>query len=157
MANLPGQIIGEIGELAEKVGHEAAQAPKDILGGALESLGASAKGQKGQQATPASIKTEALAAKPTPLDEFGRAKDLKTKQAIARRALEYLAKGGRQELSVRDRLEREEAEKKHLEEKKAKESAMAPLPASSSKRKRGDLYGVSAKSSSEKSKTVRQD
>lgn len=158
MVGIAGQIIGEFGELGKQVGSEVVKTPKEIAGKALESLGASAKGVKGQMTTSPTKSPETLSGKPTPLDEFAQAKDAKTKQTIARRALEYLAGGGKQpEPSVRDRLEREEAEKKTLEEKKANESEMAPLPVSSSRRKRGDLFGISGKASMEKSRNVRQD
>ncbi len=157
MANLPKQIIGSFEDIGKQIGSEVVKAPAEIAGKALESLGASTSGPKKMPPVSSPQAGEQKSA-PTPLDEFTQAKDAKTKEAIAHRALAYLAGKGKQpEPSVRERLEKEEMEKRKLEEKKAKESEMAPLPKQTGKRKRGDLYGVSGKASMEKSRNVRQD
>lgn len=159
MANLPRQIIGSFEDLGKQIGSEVVKTPAEIAGKALESLGASAKGVKGQMTTSPTKPSELSNGKPTPLDEFTQAKDVRTKEMIAHRALEYLASRGKKtEPSVRERLDREAAEKNKKEEKKlAAIAAFQPLQSPRGKRRRGDLYGISGKASWERKTQVRQD
>ncbi len=159
MANLPRQIIGSFEDLGKQIGSEVVKAPAEIAGKALESLGATSKGLKGQTTTSPMKPSELSNGKPTPLDEFTTAKDAKTKEATAHRALEYLASRGKKtEPTVRERLDREAAEKNKKEEKKlAAAAAFQPLVSPKGKRRRGDLYGISGKASWEKSRNVRPD
>jgi|SRR3989344_4644871 len=140
MAN-PGSIIGQITEEFEQLGKqvvkEVVKAPKDIGEKALESLGTSSGKQQGKSAK---------------VDET-------IKKATARAALEELAgnKPKPKELSVREKTEAEEKQKKELVAQQQKQAQQNQLQQTTSKRKRGDLFGVQAKRSSAERKNVRQD
>lgn len=128
-----GQITEEFGELGEKIVKETVQAPKDIAGKALESLGTSSG--KRQGSTPPQAKTTARAA----LEQFAG----------------YSPKP--KEPSVRERLEMEEKQKKEIEAKKAEAVKKAQLPVMTQKPRKGNLYGIGIKQSIEKNRNVRQD
>lgn len=157
MAN-PGSIIGQIseefGELGKQVVKEAVKAPKDIAGIALESLGTSSGKQQGNFTQSNTKPTEGGV-----VDQFTNEKNQLAKKAIARAALEELA--GRpaipKELSVRERIEAEERQKKELLAKQQAQAQQNVLQPATPKRKRGDLFGVQAKRSSAERKNVRQD
>ena len=140
MAN-PGSIIGQISEEFEQLGKqvvkETVQAPKDIAGKALESLGTSSGRQQGNT----------------------QATQTKTNEGTARAALEELAghKPKPKEPSVRERLEMEASQKKEMEAKKAEVAKKAQLPVMTQKPKKGNLYGIGIKQSIEKNRNVRQD
>ncbi len=158
MAGIPRQIIGSFEELGKQVGSEVMKAPADLAGKALESLGGkSQKGQGVQTSTPA-VSGEAVK-QSTPLDELDKAKDQRTREAIAHTALQYLAgKSQKQkEPSVWERMQEEERKKKEQAAKQAAQAAATAPIATPSKPKRGNLYGISQKASSEKSRNVRQD
>ena len=142
MAGIAKQIIGSFENIGKDIAHEVAQVPKDIGGKALESLGTSS--QKSQ--------------KPAGQSPLGGAPKPEQKSVPPREWLAELAGKNKkqQEPTVQERLEREEQEKKEAA-KKQQAFQMAPLPAGSSKAKRGNLYGIKQKSSSEMSKNVRQD
>lgn len=151
----PGSIIGQIGESFEKIGEDVVkqtvQAPKDITGKAMESLGmsSSAKNPKKQQPVPK-----------TPQEAEKMQKAEETKQAVARAALEEISgknKSEKKEPTVWERLQKEEEEKKALEKKKNEEAAKQALPESKGKRPRGDLYGMKAKKTQTEIKGKRQD
>lgn len=157
MAN-SGGILNQIGEsfetIAKDVARETVQAPKDIVGTALESLGVSS-GQKTQKQSAASSQqtgqennTEVTT--PGPSDEV--------KRAIARAALEELSgKSKPKELGVWERLQKEEEQRKEMEKKQKQQAARQTLPQSSGKRPRGDLYGKKAKQTNMENKSKRQD
>lgn len=157
MAN-PGSIVNQIGGSFEDIGkdiaRETVQAPKDIAGAAMESLGVStgkknpAAGAKPAPATPLEAKTRQAAEA-----------DEATKRAIARAALEELVGKKREdkEPGVREKIEKEEEEKKEMEKKQKELAAKQALPQTGSKRPKGDLYGVKAKKTSTEQKSVRQD
>ena len=150
-------IIGSFEDIGKDVVHEIAKAPTDIAGKVLESLtgGSSVKGQK-QAASGAG---DAGTKKPDgALGAMEQTDDKNVKKAIARAALEQLA--GRQEQkpsSVFEEKQKEEQQKKQMEQEQAKKAAFAEMPKMSSKKRRGDLYGIKGKSSTEMSKNVRQD
>jgi len=161
MAN-PGSILGQIGESFEQIGkdvaHETVQAPKDVVGTALESLGISSgnKNPKQQQATAKrdeSSGQEGAASQPNQ----GQSEELK--RVIARAALEELSgkKPKQKEPTVWEKIQQEEEQKKQLEKKRKEEAAKQALPKAASKRPRGDLYGVKAKKTSTENRNVRQD
>ena len=156
MAGMAKQIIGSFEDLGKQVGSEVVKAPTEIAGKALESLGG--KSQKGQQAQVQSPAASETAKQSTPLDELDKAKDQKTREAIAHNALQYLAgKQKQKEPSVWERMQKEEGEKKEQAAKQAAQaSATAPV-STPSKPKRGNLYGISQKASSEKSRNARSD
>lgn len=157
MAN-PGSILNQIGESFEQIGKDVAretvQAPKDLVGTALESLGvssgskkpkasASANQQPGEEAAPG-------VAPAGPSDEV--------KRAIARAALEELSGKSRpKELSVWEKLQKEEEQKKEMEKKQKAQASKQALPQGTSKRPRGDLYGKKAKQTNMENKAKRQD
>lgn len=133
----PGTILGsftdELGDLGKQIVRETVKVPKDIAGKALESLGTSG-GQKPQQKTS------------TPTD--------------ARAALAELAgiKPKQKEPTVWEKAQQEAEQKKELAMQQQKQSNTQQLVPISSKRKRGDLYGMKAKKAgSEVGKNVRQD
>jgi hypothetical protein len=158
MAGTVKQIIGSFEDIGKDIVREAVQAPKDIVGKALESLGTSSqKGQKGNTITPGTTVTKQQEGA---LGDLDQVKDQQARQAIAREALAQIA-GHSAKNKVPSVQEIHEKEKREKEEHEAKQSGtaqkMAPLVTGSSKPKRGNLYGVKQKSSSEMSKNVRQD
>jgi len=158
MANT-GSILQQIGEsfetIAKDVARETVQAPKDIVGTALESLGASSGQKKPKQQSAAS------AGSPSQESTQGEAQtgpSDEAKRAIARAALEELSGKSRpKEMSVWEKLQKEEEQKKEMEKKQQAEAAKKSLPQSSSKRPRGDLYGKKAKQTNIENKGKRQD
>lgn len=157
MAN-PGSIIGamteELGELGKQIVSETVQAPKDIAGKALESVGLSSGGKKqGQTAKPMSS-----AAEPGSQAEADQRHSQELKKAIARQALAELAGGKkRSEPGVWERIQKEEEQKKEAKKQQKAQAAKTNLPQVSSKRKRGDLFGMKAKKAATENKNVRQD
>jgi len=146
MAGVAKQIIGSFEDIGKDIARETIQVPKDIIGKGIESLGASS--QKGQQGSPVPQAGTEAAAKPP-------------EQPVPPR--EWLAElagknKARQEPTVVERLEKEKQERNEKESKQAViAQKMAPIVSGSSKPKRGNLYGIKQKSSSEMSKNVRQD
>ncbi len=158
MPGIPGQIIGELGELGKKVGGEAAKVPTDIAGKALESLGV-ASGKK-QQAPPV-VKPQgesSTSEEGGAWEKIDSESDEKIKKAMAREALAQLVRRGKvKQPSVWEKKLQEEKEKAEDQAKEAAAAAqMAPIAVPRGKR-RGDLYGLGAKQSSEKSRNIRQD
>ncbi len=155
MANsIPGQIIGELGEIGKKVGGEVAKIPKDIAGKAMESLGSGGSNKMGANmtVTPSSEgKTS-----DSMWDKIGLEKDKKIKRSIARKALEDLVSKSTQkrEPSIWERLQMEQEQKKA---QMAQQKGATPLTMPTSKRARGDLYGAKAKKTATENKNVRQD
>ena len=141
----PNSIIGQIGEsfetLAKDVVDETVNVPKDIMGKVLES-GTSQPKQQKQQA---------------PQEQ----KDEQEKKVVARAALEEISGKGKpqqKEPTVWEKIQKEEEEKKNIEQKNKAEAAKQALPKGSSKKARGDLYGMKAKkAAAEMSRNVRQD
>ena len=158
MAGVVKQIIGSFEDIGKDVARETIDVPKDIAGKALESLGTSSS--KVQQGSPV-IPAKGSEKKPEgALGELTQTKDQKVRQAIARDALSQIAGVGKQqkEPTVQERLAKEEKEKREKEAKQLNTAKkMAPLAPVSTKAKRGNLYGVKQKASSEMSKNVRQD
>ena len=157
MAN-PGSILNQIGEsfetIAKDVARETVQAPKDLVGTALESLGVSSGPKKPKQSAAGSQQPgqqlSESAAPSGPSDEV--------KRAIARAALEQLSgKSHPKEIGVWEKLQKEEEQKKETEKKQNEQAARQSLPQSSSKRPRGDLYGKKAKQTNMENKAKRQD
>ncbi len=148
------QIFGSFEDIGKDIVHETVQVPKDIAGAALESLGASS----GKKTTnTGQTQTSQTGNQKSPLSQLEQTSDEAIKKSIARAALAQLA-GQKQEAepSIWDQKLREDAQKKQIEEQKKKE-ALGALPAIKGKPKRGNLYGVKQKASSEMSKNVRQD
>ncbi len=152
-------IFGQIGESFEQIGkdvvRETVQAPKDIVGKAMESLGAGG-GKKSPKAPP---KQTAAMPEPGSQAEADAQAAMEIKKAVARAALQELAGGQKQkEPTVWEKLKQEEEQKKEMKKKQAEANKKASLPQVTSKRKRGDLYGMKAKkSSTEIGKNTRQD
>ena len=153
------QIIGSFEDIGKDIAREAVKVPTDIVGKALESLGTSSqKGQKGN-----SVGQSPLGGAKQPegaLGELAQAKDQKARQAIARETLAQLAGNQKKqkEPTIQERLEKEKQEKNEKETKQAAVAQkMAPVSTGSSKPKRGNLYGIKQKTSSEMSKNARQD
>lgn len=151
------QIIGSFEDIGKDIVREAIKVPKDIAGKALESLGTSSGKTQGQQ-TPQAVTADKP--KEGPLAELDQAKDTKVKEAIARRALEELSgvKPKQKEPSVWERIQMEVEQKKQQQAQQTVAAAQSALPPATSKRKRGDLYGMKAKKNpAEMSRNVRQD
>ena len=160
MAN-PGSKLGQIGESFEQIGKDVAretvQAPKDITGKALESLGmsSSTKNPKKQQNNPMQIPGQE-AVPQTPAE----AQSEEMKRAVAHAALEEISgknKSQQKEPGVWEKLQKEEEEKKEREKQQKELAAKQALPQGTSKRPRGDLYGVKAKKTNVENKGKRQD
>lgn len=133
------QIIGSFEDIGKDIVKQTAKLPGDVLGKALESLGT--QQQKNPQA--ASVPQDGNSGEP--------------KKIPPRQWLEELAgkKPKPKEPTVQERLAKE---KQQEEEKNAKAAQkLAPLAEPKTKAKRGNLYGVKQKTSSEMSKNVRQD
>ena len=145
----------ELGEIGKQIISETVQAPKDIVGTALESVGVGGgKKQKKQQTA-----TNLPAGRQAQEAADNQAKSEEVKRAIARAALEELAGVKRQkEPTVWEKIQQEESQKKEQQKAQSAANAKASLPQVSSKRKRGDLFGLKAKkSSTEIGKNTRQD
>lgn len=152
-----GAFTDEIGELGKQIVRETASVPKDIAGKALESLGASS-GQKPKQQTAST--PDAFKKEQGPLDQLQAAKDSQAKQAIARAALAEIAgvTPKKKEPSVWEKIQAEAEQKKELAKQQQQQAAAQQLAPATSKRRRGDLYGMKAKkNTTEVGKNVRQD
>lgn len=150
-------IIGSFEDIGKDVAREVTKAPVDIAGKVLESLtgGSSVKGQK--QAT-TGAGNEGTKKPDGALGAMEETNDKKVKKAIARAALEQLAGHAQKEMpSIFEEKQKEEQQKKQVDQEQAKKAAFAEMPKMSSKKRRGDLYGIKGKSSTEMSKNVRQD
>ncbi len=159
----PGTMIGaftdELGELGKNIVREAVAVPKDIAGKAMESLGVSS-GKKQQQQTNSGNPKDSRNLEKGPLDPMKAAKDQQAKQAVARAALAQLAGGTQRqkEPTVWERQVQEAEQKKELAKQQQKQASAQQLAPVSSKRKRGDLYGMKAKkNTTEVGRNVRQD
>lgn len=151
-----GAFTDELGDLGKQIVRETASVPKDIAGKALESLGVSS-GQKPKQQTAST--PDASKKEQSPLDQLQAAKDSKAKQAIARAALAEIAgvTPKKKEPSVWEKIQAEAEQKKELAKQQQQAAAQQLAPATS-KRRRGDLYGMKAKkNTTEVGKNVRQD
>ena len=127
-------IIGSFEDIGKDVVSEVVKAPTDIGEKILESLTGSTGTNKQQQNIPK--------------QQDG---------ALARAALQELATPKQQEPTPFEQQQKEDARKKELEKREKEKIAMQELPKMSTKKRRGDLYGIQGKSSSEKSRNVRQD
>ena len=148
----PGSMIGaftdELGDLGKNIIREAVAVPKDVAGKALESLGVSS-GQKPKQQTASTFD----ASKKEPSDQ-------KVNASIARAALAEIAgvTPKKKEPSVWEKIQAEAEQKKELAKQQQQQAASQQLAPATSKRKRGDLYGMKAKkNTTEVGKNVRQD
>ena len=154
----PGGMIGQMMDSFEQIGQDVAretvQAPKDMVGKALESVGVSTGKKKTQQQT-ANPAQEAGAQQEVP----PKGPSEEVKRAIARAALEEISgkRPKQQEESVWERMKKEEEQKKLMEKQRREAEKKASLPQVSSKRKRGDLYGKKAKKTQVENKSTRQD
>ncbi len=141
-------IIGSFEDIGKDVAREVTKAPTDIGEKILESLtgstGTSKQQNKPQQQDGA-------------LGKMEETKDEQVKKSIARAALQQLATPRGQEPPEYEQKKKEEQEKKEMEKKQKEKIAMQELPKMSAKKRRGDLYGIQGKSSSEKRRNVRQD
>ncbi len=144
MAGVGKQIIGSFEDIGKDIAAETVQVPKDVLGQALESLGTSSQKSQKSPAAPAPQKPSE-----------GEKKIIPPREWLA----ELAGKNKRQpEPTVTQRFEKEQQEKNEKESKKAAVAQqMAPIVTGTSKPRRGNLYGIRQKSSSEISKNVRQD
>jgi len=153
------QIIGSFEDIGKEIASETAKVPGDIAGKALESLGASSGAKKTASGTNVASQTAGGAVQENSvIQQMEQTNDQKVKQHMARSALaQFASPHSVQEPSVWDQKVREEAELKNMKAQQEKKAGMAALPTMTSKRKRGNLYGVKQKASSEMSKNVRQD
>lgn len=155
----PGGMLGTILDSFEQIGQDVAretiQAPKDIVGKALESVGVSSGNKKPAQQA-AQIGPDGS---PLPSEQSPNGPSEAVKRAIARSALEEISgkRTGQKEESVWERMKKEEEQKKEMEKQRKEAEKKASLPQVSSKRKRGDLYGKQAKKTQMENKSLRQD
>ena len=150
-------IIGSFEDIGKDIVWETASVPKDIAGKIIESLGGGSSGKK-QQTTQTVTPVGEGQKEDGPLGTFNATNDEQTKRVIARAALEQLAGKHQAETSdtVHQEQQKEEMMKKEQQKQAAKVQSME-LPRMTSKKRRGDLYGVKGKQSTELSKNVRQD
>jgi len=151
-------IIGSFESIGKDIVQEAAKVPVDVAGAALETLGSGGGGQKKSATTTTPVVSpDGSSPKDTPLDQLNTATSTETKRAIARSALEQLAgKAKSGEPSIWEKLQKEDAEKKDKQKAQDQQQSMVLNPIKG-KAKRGNLYGIKQKSSSEMSKNARQD
>jgi len=142
-------ILGSFEDIGKDVVSETAKIPTDIGGKILESLTGST-GSKGQQNQQQQKQAGALG-------KIEETNDQQVKKSIARAALAQLATPKQQEPTPYEQREKEDREKKEFEKREKEKIAMQELPRMSSKKRRGDMYGIQGKASSEKSRNVRQD
>lgn len=141
MAGVAKQIIGSFEDIGKDIVRETGKVPTEIVGKALESLGTNTQST---QTTPKTQKPAVEEKKPVAPRQWLEELAGKTKK--------------QKEPTVQERLEKEKQDKNEKETKQATVAQkMAPLPPMSQKPKPGNLYGIPQKSSSEKSKNVRQD
>lgn len=141
-------ILGSFEDIGKDIVSEAAKVPTEIGGKILESL-TGTTGAKGQ--------TQQKQKQDGALGKMEETNDQKVKKSIARSALQQLATPKQKEPTPYEQQQKEEKEKKEMEKKQQEKVALQELPRMSSKKRRGDLYGIQGKSSSEKSRNVRQD
>ncbi|MEK7129805.1 MAG: hypothetical protein AAB803_02185 [Patescibacteria group bacterium] len=157
--NVAKQIIGSFEDIGKDVVREVAKVPKDIAGKALESLGTSS-GQKPQGQTTSTTTNESSKKNEGLWEQFDTLTDKEVKKKIARKALEALLSRQTKpkEPSVWEKIQMEVEQKKQLAQQQQTQTAAQQLPKATSKRPRGDLYGVGAKRlGSELGKNIRQD
>ncbi len=142
-------IIGSFEDIGKDIVSETVKAPTDIGEKILESLTGSS-GTNKQQGKQQQKQDGALG-------KMEETNDQKAKKSIARAALAQLATPKGQEPKPFEQKQKEEEQKKEMDKKQKEKIAMQELPKMSSKKRRGDLYGIQGKSSSEKSRNVRQD
>ena len=157
MAGVAKQIIGSFEDIGKDIARETVNVPKDIAGKIIESLGGGSSGKKQKTTQTVPIVGEGQK-QDGPLGTFNATKDEQTKRVIARAALEQLAGKHQTEApdSIHEQQQKEEVMKKEQQKQVAKVQSME-LPRMTSKKRRGDLYGVKGKQSTELSKNVRQD
>lgn len=158
------QVLDSFEDIGKDVVQEVAKVPADVAGKALESLGTKSGNSGKQSASRSSEKSvsELLglgggSKTKTPLDEMGEAKDVNIKRAMARKALEYLAKRPNGEPSIWEKIQKEEKEKKDASDSQKALARKSELPVITGKRKAGDLFGVHAKKTATENRSVRQD
>ena len=155
----PGGMLGDMMDSFEQIGQDVAretvQAPKDIVGKALESVGVSSGKKKPVQ------QTTRMGPDGNPItnEQPNNEPSQEVKRAIARSALEEISgiHPKQKEESVWERMKKEEEQKKEMEKQRKEAEKKASLPQVSSKRKRGDLYGKKAKKTQMENKSLRQD
>lgn len=155
-----GAFTDELGDLGKNIIREAVAVPKDIAGKAMESLGVSSGQKPKQSSSVGQGQQDQKNGEKGPLDQLKATQDQQAKQAIARAALAQLAGGGQKqkEPTVWERQVQEAEQKKEQARQQQKQASTQQLQAVSSKRKRGDLYGMKAKkNTTEVGRNVRQD
>ncbi len=137
MANIAKQIIGSFEDIGKDIARETVSLPGEILG----------MGKPKSQKTPNPLNSQTA---PTP-----EQKPVPPREWLA----ELAGKGKKQkEPTVQEIHEKEKQEKNEKEARTAAVAQkMAPIQTGGSKPKRGNLYGMKQKTSSEMSKNVRQD
>jgi hypothetical protein len=132
-------MLGSFEDIGKDIIHEGVKAPTDIGEKIIESLTGSTGG-KGQQQK-----------------QQQKPEETKINKSIARAALQQLAAPKEQEPTRYELKQKEDEQKKEARKQEQKKAEIQELPRMSSKKRRGDLYGIQGKASSEKSRNVRQD
>jgi len=146
------QIIGSFGDIGQEIVREAAKVPGDIAGKALESMGTSSGKKQGSQKKAKTVKTPGEET----LENATQSRDESVKKAMARHALEELVGIGspKKEPTVWEKKQAEEKDKKLVSEERKKLIEKQKIPEVQTKKRRGNLYGIGIKTSSEKQKNV---
>lgn len=144
-----GPILGSFESIGENVAKQVKSLPGDVVGAAIESIttGTTAK-------SPTTNQTSTNPA----FQQLQSTPDEGAKKTMARQALQALSSVSKpKEPSIWEQIQQEEEQKKqHIALQKKKQLSELPLP--SSKRSRGDLYGIKAKrQGSEIGKNVKHD
>lgn len=149
-------ILGSFEDIARDVKNEAVQAPKDMVGSALESVGLGTGGkQKQQTPTPGATQDPSSA-----WQQIDSQNEEKNKLIIARKALEELTQPTpkQKEPTIWEQLQQEEKEKKEFEKKQQEqEEQIVVLPGSGTRKVPGLKSSIQSKQSSELGKNTRSD
>lgn len=135
------KVIGSFEDLAKNVARETAKVPKDVAKTALEGGKKAEKSASIRAFTPGREKTPGPLTNGT-FKELDSTSDPKVRASFARRALERLARPKQKELSVREKMEREEEEKKHVEKLQAIDRERQKLPEIKGKSQRGSAFAA---------------
>jgi hypothetical protein len=141
------QIIGSFEDIGEKIVQEVTQAPKDIVGKALESVGAGTGGAKAGSKNPHGAQSAGDAAGPKDgWSSYDQAGDLRNRQAIAREALAALTRRrSAKEPGVYERQQQEKEQMKEAARHQEKQAGKTQLPRMSFRKKRGDMHNAKSK------------
>lgn len=139
---LQNPILGSFESIGESIIKSTAQVPKDIVTSAVESLGISTgSGKKKKKITTKQTNSQSDA-----WDQIEATNDTKIKETIARSALQSLVSRqlAEKQPDEWDKKNQEDEQKKLMRDQTKRQESLK-LRVGSSRRPRGDLFGIRAK------------